>query len=339
MYYPPGSWNSFLLLAEIVMPSLGWRWLLILSAIPSSFLLIFYSKTPESPRYLYMRGRTDDALQVLERIAIMNQTKLPSGILVSVRKAGEVTNSQSEDARLLSPTKDDSETLDSVGSNVQQGASVFTLLSPKLLRSTLLLWAVFFGNAFSYYGLVLLTTELSSGKNKCTTHQETGLADLSYRNVFITSFAEFPGKVIAAAMADRIGRKGSMSSMFFICCLFLLPLAFDQSEGLVTPLLFGARTCITATFTIVYIYAPEIYPTAVRTTGVGVASSMGRFGGMLCPLVAVTLVHGCHITASIFLFETVIFVSGVCVVLFPFETKGCELSDDVSELNQEVELA
>jgi len=66
---------------------------------------------------------------------------------------------------------------------------------------------------------------------------------------------------------------------------------------------------------------------------------MGRFGGMLCPLVAVTLVHGCHITASIFLFETVIFVSGVCVVLFPFETKGCELSDDVSELNQEVELA
>ena len=51
---------------------------------------------------------------------------------------------------------------------------------------------------------------------------------------------------------------------------------------------------------------------------------------MLCPLVAVGLVHGCHQTASIVLFEIVIFFSGICVVLFPFETKGRELSDTVS---------
>lgn len=57
---------------------------------------------------------------------------------------------------------------------------------------------------------------------------------------------------------------------------------------------------------------------------------MGRIGGMICPLVAVALVHGCHQTASILLFEVVILLSGICVMLFPFETKGRELSDSVS---------
>lgn len=69
---------------------------------------------------------------------------------------------------------------------------------------------------------------------------------------------EFPGLLIAAATVDRLGRKLSMSAMFFSCCIFLLPLAFHQPEGLTTILLFGARVCITGTFTVAYIYAPEV---------------------------------------------------------------------------------
>ncbi|KMS97142.1 hypothetical protein BVRB_7g178070 [Beta vulgaris subsp. vulgaris] len=329
-------------LAWIVMPTLGWRWLLAFSAVPSAVLLIFYTTAPESPRYLCRRGRTDEALEILERIAKLNHAELPSGLLVSDHEVAKVTDLPSEDAYLLSQNKAENGTSDNMDFNVQKEASVFTLFSPPLLRSTLLLWVVFIGNAFSYYGLVLLTTELSNKDNTCPsthTRSESGKSvDVNYRDVFITSLAEFPGLLLSAAMVDKLGRKVSMASMFFLCCLFLLPLAFNQSGGLVTPLLFGARICITATFTIVYIYAPEIYPTSVRTTGVGVASSMGRIGGMTCPLVAVSLIHGCHRTAAILLFEAVIFVSGVCVMFFPIETAGCELTDDLSDSNQEVEL-
>lgn len=329
-------------LAWMVMPSLGWRWLLAFSAVPAAVLLIFYRTAPESPRYLCRRGRTDEALEILERIAKLNQAELPYGILVSDHEVAKVTDFPSEDAHLLSLNKDENGTHDSLDSEVRKGTSVFTLLSPPLLRSTLLLWVVFIGIAFSYYGLVLLTTELSNKDNNCTrthTQAEAGkAADINYRNVFIASFAEFPGLLLSAAMVDKVGRKVSMASLLFLCCLFLLPLAFYQSGGLVTPLLFGARICITAVATIVYIYAPEIYPTSVRTTGVGVASSMGRIGGMTCPLVAVSLVHNCHQTAAILLFETIIFVAGICVVLFPIETSGRELNDEVSDLNREVEL-
>ncbi|GMH17539.1 hypothetical protein Nepgr_019380 [Nepenthes gracilis] len=267
-------------LAWIVMPSLGWRWLLALSAIPTTFLLIFYAKTPESPRYLCMKGKLNDALEVLEKIAIINQTNLPSGILVSNSEVeqGNDLSSESEDTQLLSPRKSENAAPITSGRDVQGTPSLFTLLSPKLLRSTVLLWVVFFGNAFSYYGLVLLTSELSNGHSQCTaiSPELTNSHDVNYKDVFITSFAEIPGLLLSAAIVDKVGRKLSMSSMFFLCFMFLLPLAFHQTGGLTTPLLFGARLCITATFTVVYIYAPEIYPTSVRTTGVGVASSVGK---------------------------------------------------------------
>ncbi|XP_059641971.1 organic cation/carnitine transporter 7 [Cornus florida] len=326
-------------LAWFVMPTLGWRWLLALSAFPSSLLLLFYGLTPESPRYLCMKGRTDDALNVLEKVARMNRTKLPPGILVSDHQIElHEKSTESEDTHLLPPSNDENTTTGSKDSKKGRTSSLFMLLSPELIKSTLILWVVFFGNAFSYYGLVLLTTELNSGHNKCTPKelQSDKPQDISYGDVFITSFAEFPGLLISAATVDKLGRKFSMSAMFFLCCIFLLPLVFHQPQGLTTVLLFGARICITATFTVVYIYAPEIYPTSVRTTGVGVASSVGRIGGMICPLVAVGLVHGCHQAAAIVLFEIVVFVSGICVLLFPLETKGRDLTDTVSSSSKEV---
>ncbi|PIA51591.1 hypothetical protein AQUCO_01100445v1 [Aquilegia coerulea] len=327
-------------LAWLIMPTLGWRWLLALSSLPSFTLLLFYSFAPESPRYLCLNGRTTEALAVLGIVARLNRVDLPSGQLVTEHKLELNENFMpTEDTHLLSSDFEGNEAKvpKNVDSKTESASSLSMLLSPKLIRSTLLLWLVFFGNAFSYYGLVLLTTELTSRNSPCTPralHSDKSQDTNPYRDVFIASFAEFPGLLLSAATVDRVGRKLSMSAMFFTCCIFLLPLVFHQSETLTTALLFGARICITGTFTIVYIYAPEIYPTSIRTTGVGVASAIGRIGGIVCPLVAVGLVHGCHQTASILLFEIVIFFSGIAVLFFPFETKGCELSDSVSEIKQ-----
>ncbi|XP_047166939.1 organic cation/carnitine transporter 7 isoform X1 [Vigna umbellata] len=318
-------------LAWIVMPNLGWRWLLALSSLPTSFLLLFYKLTPESPRYLCLKGKTADAIEVLEKIARVNGRELPSGNLVSDHEIElQKIDNPSEDARLLSPRTNEIKHPLGMDSNLGGISSLSVLLSPKLARSTVLLWAVFFGNAFSYYGLVLLTTELN-GHSKCVSHklQTEKYQDVSYKSVFIASFAEVPGLLLSAVAVDKLGRKLSMSTMFFICCIFLLPLVFHLPEGLTTGLLFLARICITATFTIVYIYAPEMYPTSVRTTGVGIASSVGRIGGMICPLVAVGLVHGCHQTAAVLLFEIIVLLSGICVIFLPIETMGQELRDSV----------
>ncbi|KAG7577022.1 MFS transporter superfamily [Arabidopsis thaliana x Arabidopsis arenosa] len=324
-------------LAWVVMPSLGWRWLLALSSVPSSLLLLFYRWTSESPRYLILQGRKAEALSILEKIARMNGTQLPPGVLSSELETEleDNKNLPTENTHLLKPGEIGEAVAVSkivLKADKEPAFSLLALLSPTLIKRTLLLWIVFFGNAFAYYGVVLLTTELNNSHNRCyPTEKQLGNSnDVNYKDVFIASFAEFPGLLISAAMVDRLGRKVSMASMLFTCCIFLLPLLSHQSPFITTALLFGGRICISAAFTVVYIYAPEIYPTAVRTTGVGVASSVGRIGGILCPLVAVGLVHGCHQTIAVLLFEVVILVSGICVCLFPFETSGRDLTDSIS---------
>lgn len=330
-------------LAWIIMPRLNWRWLLAVSALPSFLLLVFYCTTPESPRYFCLKGQKGDALRVLEKIAKQNRKELPLGALATDNEIelqgknipieGMVSLPASRDgdvAPLHPPPK-------WKDSDMGVLKSLLLLISPKLARSTVLLWVVFFGNAFSYYGLVLLTTELNNRNNTCnhTKVQSNKSSDVDYKEVLITSFAEFPGLIVSALIVDRIGRKLSMAALFFVACIFLLPLVVHQSPRITTILLFGARICITGTFTIVFIYAPEIYPTSVRSTGMGVASAMGRIGGMICPLVAVSLVQGCHQTAALVLFVCVMFVAGCCVMLFPHETKGLELTESVSSTKNE----
>uniref|UniRef100_A0ACD5YD07 Uncharacterized protein n=1 Tax=Avena sativa TaxID=4498 RepID=A0ACD5YD07_AVESA len=324
-------------LAWAVMPAFGWRWLLALSSLPSFALLLFYPLTLESPRYLCMKGRIADALHVMETMARVNRVALPSGRLASGHRMElhEIADS-SESSQMVSARK-----TNSVEHASKPGIgglnAILRLLSPNLIRSTLLLWTVFLGLAFLYYGLVLLTSELSHGNRICgsegaeTAVETAHTIDVNlYRNVFITSFGEVPGLILSAAIVDKFGRKLSMSSMLYISCLCIAPLMFPQTEFLTTVFLFGARICISASFIVLHIYAPEIYPTAVRATGVGFASSIARFGGILCPLVAVGLVHACHQTAAIMVFITVMLVSAIAVSYFPLETSGRKLSDHIA---------
>nr|CAB3457873.1 unnamed protein product [Digitaria exilis] len=320
-----------------VMPAFGWRWLLALSSLPSFALLLFYPVTLESPRYLCMKGRIADAVHVLETMARVNRVSLPSGRLVSGHRTElHEMGDSSEMAQLVANKKNNTGDLASK-SEIGGLNAILKLLSPNLIRSTLLLWTVFLGHAFLYYGLVLLTSELNHGNRICGSDEGAEVTTTAhindenlYRNVFITSFGEVPGLLLSAAIVDKMGRKLSMSSMLYISCLCIAPLMFTQTEALTTVFLFGARVCISASFTVLHIYAPEIYPTAVRATGVGFASSVARFGGILCPLVAVGLVHACHQTAAILIFITVMLVSGIAVSYFPLETSGRKLSDHIA---------
>jgi len=321
----------------MVMPKFGWRWLLALSSVPSFLLLLFYAITPESPRFLCMKGRTTEAMEVLEKMARLNNVQLPPGRLVSDKNIELDEVSGSSESTTLLADAEVSEGIDKdEGSDFGGVKSVGKLLSPKLVRATLLLWMAFFGNAFSYYGIVLLTSELSNGNRICAKQEVESVHSNNaslYKNVFISSFAEIPGSLMSAMVVDRFGRRLSMASMLFTSCVFLFPLVFSRTDILTRISLFGARLCISSSFTIVYIYAPEIYPTVVRTTGIGIASSVGRIGGILCPLVAVALVHSCHQTTAILLFELVVFLSGLAVSFFPFETKGCRLNDTEVDMN------
>jgi hypothetical protein len=65
------------LLAWAVLPTLGWRWLLALSAAPLALLLLLYPLLPESPHWLVSQQRYAEAEAVLRRVAAVNAVKQP----------------------------------------------------------------------------------------------------------------------------------------------------------------------------------------------------------------------------------------------------------------------
>ncbi|PIM97899.1 hypothetical protein CDL12_29628 [Handroanthus impetiginosus] len=169
-------------LAWIVMPSFGWRWVVALSSGPSFIVLVLYGLAPESPRFMCMKGRTDEALNILEKAASLNGTTLQTGILVPDQNQDHCNELEaSANTYLLSRRSDKA-----------SSSMLFVLFSPKLIRTNVLLWFLYFGNAFSYYGIVLLTSELSTDQSKCTAialHSKNSQNTSLYVDSFITSLA------------------------------------------------------------------------------------------------------------------------------------------------------
>jgi MFS family permease len=71
-------------LAVLVMPTLGWRWLLAFSSLPLLVFAVFCVWLPESARFHLTCNRPDLALETLKTIAKENKKELPEGKLAIV---------------------------------------------------------------------------------------------------------------------------------------------------------------------------------------------------------------------------------------------------------------
>src|ERR687896_2655392 len=70
-------------LAWIIVPAFGWRPLLATSAVAAALVLWIRRSIPESPRYLAISGRRDEAREILAGIARTNGQPEPEGELVA----------------------------------------------------------------------------------------------------------------------------------------------------------------------------------------------------------------------------------------------------------------
>ena len=241
------------LLAWAVLPTLGWRWLLALSALPLLVLLALFPLLPESPHWLVAKGQYAEAEAVLQRMAVLNGLRRPLHLHLEPAATRAATEggirgnqlpascsgdfggggsgmrsrspavgmkpppqqlSPSVHAPLLAASAPSALASTSHQDNAKDGdrqqeqhrqqqqqqqqqqrwqedgpgtlpaawrhglqqllhtvaAALATVFSQELRRTTLLLYCVWFTNAITYYGLVLLTTALqtSAKKEECT---------------------------------------------------------------------------------------------------------------------------------------------------------------------------
>ncbi|MCY9590175.1 MFS transporter [Paenibacillus chitinolyticus] len=199
------------------------------------------------------------------------------------------------------------------------GAKVKSVWSRDYRRSTVMLWVLWFTVVFSYYGMFLWLPTVMVLKGFTLVK--------SFQYVLIMTLAQLPGYFTAAYFIEKFGRKFVLVTYLVLTAFSAIWFGGASTEGM----LIAAGMCLSffnlGAWGGLYAYTPELYPTAIRSTGAGLAASFGRIGGIVAPLLVGVLVGwGIGIQAIFILFFVMILIGALAVLFWGDETKGKELS-------------
>ena len=282
--YPLGAMTTGLVASNVV-PEFGWQGMFIAGGSATLFLaIVAFFMIPESLHFL-CKKQPDDALQRVNRI--LQIFKIQSlQYLPSVEDAGGATEADRK--------------------NIQQ--KMLTLLTPEFRRSTLTLWATFFLCISTLYFLMSWTPKL--------------IINLGYSadagNLAFTLF-NFGG-VLGIFILGYLASKWSLSTLISIFAItsavfmwaFAGAVSLDFNQTSLMMLIFIIGISMQGGYTGMYAVAAKIYPIEIRSTGVGWAIGLGRFGAVLGPGIAGYMIaSGLPITINFMVFAIPMLIGGI----------------------------
>ncbi len=202
---------------------------------------------PESPRWLIQMGRIDDARKSLAWALEMDAAKLPMGAPEGEKQP------------------------------VSHLSDIF-----KYPRSLAVSWITNLGAQTGYYGLTLWIPTLLVQLLHITP------ARASFLLIFV-NFAGLFGRIGLSYLSDSIGRKGAGAIASFGAALLMMAAAiyhnvFFGSVSVFWLILIVNNAFADGGFAIVGPYSSEVWPVALRTTGMGSAYGFGGLGKVIGPL-------------------------------------------------------
>ena len=148
--------------------------------------------------------------------------------------------------------------------------------------STVMFWIAFFMCLFMVYALSSWLTKLMAGAG-----YSLGSA-LTF--VLVLNFGAMIGAVGGGWLADRFHIKYVLVGMYALAAVSITALGYKVPTEVLFVLVGLAGASTIGTQIVTYAYAGQFYPMAVRSTGIGWASGVGRSGAILAPIVIGTLV-------------------------------------------------
>lgn len=239
------------LLGKGLLEAYGWSSVFLAAGLPVVLIPFILKRMPESMPFLIRENRLDELKQIVAR---MEPSYRP-----------DATD------RFALPPQDRAE-----------GAPIGKLFQEGRGFSTVMFWIAFFMCLFMVYALSSWLTKLMASAG-----YSLGSA-LTF--VLVLNFGAVIGAVGGGWLADRFNMKYVLVGMYALAAVSITLLGFKVP----TPLLFllvglaGASTIGTQIVT--YAYAGQFYPMAIRATGIGWASGVGRSGAILAPIAIGTLV-------------------------------------------------
>ncbi|XP_078506634.1 solute carrier family 22 member 7-like [Lissotriton helveticus] len=292
IFWPLG----IMLLSPVAYLIRDWRWLLIAATSPYIFIIISIWWLPESARWLLTKGKVKEVHALLVQCSSMNrQTHLSSNINTEV----------------LSKIAEEE--------NTKTNYSFVNLFStPEMRKISLYTGLVWFGVAFSYYGISL---------------NITGFGLNMYMTTFIYGAIEIPFKLTLYFFIEKRSRRqiqawSILVSGFLIGFNTVIPVSLSPLRTTIATLGQGFSG---AAFMVLYLYTAELYPTVLRQNGIGYNLFLSRIGVALAPLVL--LLDEVWKVLPQVIYCSVAIVCGLVAFLLP-ETLNVELPDTIKDIEE-----
>lgn len=289
------GWIAAACIAYFFIPVYGWRMAFLIGALPALYVCLIRLHMPESVRYLLTRGRVDEARQIV--VSLERQLHVPVAPFVSEKETVPVVAK----------------------------ASFRELWKKPFMSRTIMLWLVWFGINFSYYGIFMWLPSL--------VFQQGFTVVKTFEYVLIMTLAQLPGYYCAAWLVDKIGRKYTLSA--FLLFSGVASYFFGHASTAATLMMWGSVMSFfnLGAWGVLYTYTPEQYPTAIRALGSGWAAGFGRFGGMAAPMMVGALLARSFGFASVFYMFALVFAAVAVIVLsLGVESKQKDLESLSDEL-------
>ncbi|KOT84815.1 MFS transporter [Streptomyces rimosus] len=231
----------------------GWRWLLVAGALGAAFIQLMRARLPESPRWLAVHGREEEAAKIVtdieERVARETGETLPS-----VAVAAEVP---------------------------QRRVPLGEMFRGDHRRRTLMWWIFQVLQTVGYYGFGSLAPVVLTAKGHTVT------ASLSYAAL---SFCGYPlGSALSVPLIDRIERKTLIIASALGMAACGLAFGFAAAGWLIVGAGFALTVCSNVFSNAFHVYQTEIFPTGLRSSAIGIAYSLSRLTSVILPFVALTV--------------------------------------------------
>lgn len=289
------GWIAAACIAYFFIPVYGWRMAFLIGALPALYVCLIRLHMPESVRYLLTRGRVDEARQIV--LSLEKQLHVPSALFTG----------ETEPVPVVAK------------------ASFRELWKKPFMSRTIMLWLVWFGINFSYYGIFMWLPSL--------VFQQGFTVVKTFEYVLIMTLAQLPGYYCAAWLVDKIGRKYTLSA--FLLFSGVASYFFGHASTAATLMMWGSVMSFfnLGAWGVLYTYTPEQYPTAIRALGSGWAAGFGRFGGMAAPMMVGALLARSFGFASVFYMFALVFAAVAVIVLsLGIESKQKDLESLSDEL-------
>lgn len=239
------------LLGKGLLETYGWSSVFLAAGLPVLLIPVILKTLPESMPFLIRENRLDELKQIVAR---MEPSYRPD--------AGD---------RFALPAQDRAE-----------GAPIGKLFQDGRGFSTAMFWIAFFMCLFMVYALSSWLTKLMASAG-----YSLGSA-LTF--VLVLNFGAVIGAVGGGWLADRFNIKYVLMGMYALAAVSITLLGFKVPTELLFLLVGLAGASTIGTQIVTYAYAGQFYPMAIRSTGIGWASGVGRSGAILAPIAIGTLV-------------------------------------------------